>query len=54
MAYLDGYEKVTKAGTEQTGEYPPFAAQGTEMTNQEKGPGPDWAKRPKKSDPGAT
>jgi hypothetical protein len=48
MAYTDGYEKVTPS------DKPPYAAQGTETTNQEKGPGPDWAKRPKKSDPGAT
>lgn len=49
MAYTDGYETVGKGG-----EKPPYSAQGTEKTNQEKGPGPEWAKRPAKSDPGAT
>lgn len=46
MAMTDGYEKVQPSGK------PPYSAQGTERTNQEKGPGPEWAKRPAKSDPG--
>ena len=52
--FTDGYEKVSGSGTAKTGKYPPFASQGTEQTNQERGPGPEWAKRPAKSDPGAT
>lgn len=46
--FTQGYEKVTPT------DKPPYSAQGTEKTNQEKGPGPEWAKRPAKSDPGAT
>lgn len=42
MAYTDGYEKVTPDSK------PPYSSQGTEKTNQEKGPGPEWAKRPAK------
>ena len=42
MAYTDGYEKVTPS------DKPPYSAQGTEQTNQENGPGPEWAKRPAK------
>lgn len=41
MAYTDGYEKVTPSGAS------PKSASGTEKTNQEKGPGPEWAKREK-------
>lgn len=45
MGYLDGYEKVTPSDN------PPFASFGTEVSNEDKGPGPSWAKRPQKSDP---
>ena len=45
MSYLDGYEKVTPSDN------PPYGSFGTEVTNEDKGPGPSWAKRPQKSDP---
>ena len=43
MAYTDGYEKVTPPSPPS-----PHSASGTEKANQEKGPGPDWAKRGEK------
>jgi hypothetical protein len=46
MPFVDGYEKVTPK------DKPPYAAQGTEKANSGGGPGPSWAKRPEKSDPG--
>jgi hypothetical protein len=45
MGYLDGYETATEKDN------PPYAAFGTETENEDKGPGPKWAKRSQKSDP---
>lgn len=42
MAYLDGYEKVEPK------DFPPFSSWGTEVSNEDKGPGPKWAKHPNK------
>lgn len=54
--FTDGYEKVGPGsiGSAKVGKFPPFSSYGTEVTNEDKGPGPEWAKRPQKSDPGST
>ena len=41
--FTQGYEKTTPQGQS------PKSASGTEKQNQEKGPGPEWAKREKAS-----
>jgi len=54
--FTDGYEKIGpgQIGNAKVGKFPPFSSYGTEVTNEDKGPGPEWAKRPQKSDPGPT
>ena len=51
MGYTDGYEKIPGWGGDSASDNAPYAAYGTEVTNEDKGPGPSWAKRPQKSDP---
>jgi hypothetical protein len=41
MAYTDGYDKTSPNGSS------PKSAGGTEKTNEQKGPGPEWAKQGK-------